>query len=378
MMCTCDEDFARRFLPHQIDLAVVLETQERVPVTQGFQKGICRGCRGMQEEAHPSAQIYGRTSKVVRYYWREIFYETTARFERWAVDNGYDNRLKAQQDHPDEHRRIEKEVINEIKQQHKKKPKYEYAEESQAEIIRKYRVEIVSLQASYIKGPRRDLRLLCDGKQYGLNEFVTRHFEYEGFQVLFTESRPLHVLFSIYMWALIQDPGDPLNRLCGFGSRTAYEENRVGELISIYLPQDFGTPAYASRRARAIDDHLDLLKDDVIWLFDHWLTPSSDLRQYLWAHKESDVATARRLISILPRDVIVRIVKYLIGAYWERYIGWPDILVYNNDNFFFAEVKSSRDRLSENQKRWIRDNACELLLPFKLIKIHRRGTVELT
>ena len=39
----------------------------------------------------------------------------------------------------------------------------------------------------------------------------------------------------------------------------------------------------------------------------------------------------------------------------------------------FAEVKSSKVRLSEDHKRWIRDNAATLRLPFRLIKVIRHA-----
>ena len=34
-------------------------------------------------------------------------------------------------------------------------------------------------------------------------------------------------------------------------------------------------------------------------------------------------------------------------------------------------MKSSKDKLSEDQKRWIEANASVLKLPFKLVKIHK-------
>jgi hypothetical protein len=36
-----------------------------------------------------------------------------------------------------------------------------------------------------------------------------------------------------------------------------------------------------------------------------------------------------------------------------------------------AEIKSWRDKLNENQKRWIEDNHRYLHLPFKLVQVHR-------
>jgi hypothetical protein len=88
-MCLCEKEFACRYLPHQIDYGTELETQFRVKVTGDFQPDICNACRNLSEEAHPAAKSYGRTSKLVRYYWREISFETIPRFAEWAENNGF-------------------------------------------------------------------------------------------------------------------------------------------------------------------------------------------------------------------------------------------------------------------------------------------------
>ncbi|MBN1459891.1 MAG: VRR-NUC domain-containing protein, partial [Armatimonadetes bacterium] len=145
--------------------------------------------------------------------------------------------------------------------------------------------------------------------------------------------------------------------------------NEHGELIK----QGPGATTFNWERGSfAIEEHFRLLEDDLEWLFDYWLPLSEDLRQYLWAHQEEDVVRARTLVRVLPPDVLRRILRYLVSSYWEHYIGWPDLVVYDETSFFFAEVKGSGDRLSEEQKRWIKDNHDVLRLPFKLVKVHRQ------
>jgi len=69
----------------------------------------------------------------------------------------------------------------------------------------------------------------------------------------------------------------------------------------------------------------------------------------------------------------LKILNYLVEDYWDRYLGWPDLLIYNDSEFFFAEVKSSHDKLKEDQKNWIKNNTSKLGLPFKLVKVHKKG-----
>ena len=198
------------------------------------------------------------------------------------------------------------------------------------------------------------------------------HFQSQGFDSMQCESRPFHVLFGIYMWLVIQDPRDELGRPVCFGSRTAFEAGESVDQIMTILPMDFGKPGYAERQANALEEHFTThLQNDLLWLFDYWLEPSAGLRQYLWAHRQEDVKRARMILEVLSPAEVKRLLRYLVDSYWERYVGWPDLLVHRTGSFFFAEVKGSGDKLSLNQKRWIADNSKLLGFPFKLVKIHR-------
>ncbi len=88
MICACDRAFAERFLPHQLNRGADLHTALDVEVTLGFVSTVCNECRGLPAEACPKAEIYGRSSKIVRYYWRELYFETTRRFADWLDAQG--------------------------------------------------------------------------------------------------------------------------------------------------------------------------------------------------------------------------------------------------------------------------------------------------
>lgn len=115
-MCACEEDFARQYLPHQLSHGTELHTRKEIPVTHGFRNDVCNACRGLPEEAHPKAPLYGRTSKIVRYYWREIAVRAIPKFSKWAKTQGYSVWLKALVKHQDVYDTIEREVVEEIKE----------------------------------------------------------------------------------------------------------------------------------------------------------------------------------------------------------------------------------------------------------------------
>jgi len=378
MMCQCDEAIGRELLPHQLIAGTEKETQARVPVTLGSQPGICRECRGLTPEAHPVASIHGRTSKIRRYYWREIWRREWEIFRDWAQSRGLSPTTAAREPGVREVRQeAAARALREIKELHARSPKYTFHEESQSSVLQRCQVPVEELKATYRGVSPDKVVQVRDGSDWvGIEEFVERHYGRNGWTVLFLQSSPLHVLFGVFMWLVIQDPTDRHIRTVGFGDRKAADENRPGELIWIQLPDDFGTSGYGRRRAEAVAKHLssDMHdRDNLLWLFDYWLDHSEGLRNYLWAHRLKHVRAARRLVEVLPPMMICNILEYLLEDYWGRYCGWPDLLVWRNEEFFLAEVKSSSDKLSEDQKRWISDNYESLKTPFRLVRVHKAG-----
>ncbi len=317
--------------------------------------------------------------KVQRYYWREIARETTRRFNAFATSKGYPSGREGRAKERETHERIRGEVLEEIKTLHERSPKYVYQEESDESVLTANGVKVVHLPAQYVSvtGVKHARIKAVDGVPVSVEEWVAAHFERDGWTVLQTESVPFHALFGTLMWLLIQDPKDLNVRMVGFGRRGPLPPGSSETQIWTGLPEDFGAPGYSTRRAKAIDAHFRFLPDDkeeLLWIFDYWVEHSTSLREYLWAHRSEDVARARTLLQVLPVETTKRTLKYLVEDYWRRYCGWPDLFCYRGDDFLFAEVKSSKDRLTEDQKRWIRDNTASLRLPFQLVKVIRQLT----
>lgn len=372
-MCACDEDVGRRFLPHQLGFGTELESQRPVKVTLGFQPKICRECRGHEPIVHPKAEIYGMTSKIRRYYWREIFMETSRRFANWASSKGYSDLQLARRENQKEYQQIESEALEHIKKLHQDNPKYEYEEKSQSQVISEHDVEVIELKGQYTHAEDGSLFIENDGELLSPEKFVISFFQEAGYSSMFMESIPIHVLFGVLMWPLIQDPNDTELQPRSFGRR---DPNASGgsQVVNTLLPPDFGALGYFIRRKRAIEKHLEELPRDrehLLQTFDYELPHSEDLRQYLWAHESEKIQIARKLLGIFSPSEVVTILTYLVTDYWRRYVGWPDLLVFTEEQHMFVEVKSSNDRLSEDQKRWIEDNSRYLQFPFKLVKIHK-------
>tara|TARA_B100002003_G_scaffold219005_1_gene220362 strand:- start:1887 stop:3005 length:1119 start_codon:yes stop_codon:yes gene_type:complete len=369
MMCTCDREHGERFLPHQLKFGSWYGSRERVPVTLGFQENTCPECRGEKPEAAPKAPMHGATSKIARYYWREIFFETTKRFYDSHPEIDPNDSSLSEFSFPDERKIIEKQVIEEIKRLHEISPKYQYIELSQSEVISQTNTEVVLVNAEHVKTKGRKVGIRDDKEIVTVEEFASRYFKRLGYRVMHVESVPFHVLFGVFMFLVIQDLGDDKGRLVHFGSRKDFDNGRSEEgPISTILPEDFGSKSYYERQKELINWHIGEL-DDLEWLFDYWLGHSSDFRQYLWAHRDSDVLKAKEVMRVLGLEHLKKVLHYLSMDYWGNFCGWPDLLVHNDDEIRFVEVKSTNDTLSEDQKNWLLGNHAHMGFNATIFKV---------
>jgi hypothetical protein len=280
-------------------------------------------------------------------------------------------------DPSDIHKQAEAQALEDIKRLHAQSPRYAYRNETTDTVLKACGVKIRDVRVEYAESSEKKALIRHGGKEIHAEQFAQAHYTELGYQTLLCESVPFHVIFGVFTWILIQDRDDPFCRLASFGERSSYERDRSkAEIVSIALPSDFGTAGYSVRRAKDVAAHLKKLNDssaELASLFDYWLEPSRGLRQYLWAHRENDIETARQIVAAIPGAILIRIVEYLLGAYWDRYLGWPDILATRNGELLFVEVKSSSDKFSPDQKHWIQDNHQILKFPFEVLKLHRQS-----
>ena len=337
----------------------------------GFQKSVCWECRGEKPIAAPKASIPGFTSKIKRYYWREIFFETARKLHEAYPDK--DPSLCVDYlSLVDERKPIEKKVVEELKTLHDRSPKYHYSEIPQSKIISQTNTEVILVNAEHSKGEKRKVGIRCEGKIISVEKFASIYFKEKGFKVIETESAPFHALFCVFMGTVIQDTEDPKIRIVTFGDRFDFEEKSgSSKQITTILPEDFGSRGYYLRRKAQILKHLDGL-NDIDQAFRLWLDASTELRQYLWAHHESYISKAKKILSIISSDVLVKVLKYMVIDFWKNFCGWPDLIVFNESTQFFVEVKSTNDKLSEDQKNWLLGNQKYMEFKVKIFKVGKK------
>lgn len=398
MTCACDSEIATYVAPHQALRGRDKHTQDDVTVTHPLVERVCHHCRDEAAPAYPKAAHRGAASLVHRYYWHEIWRETDLEFLAWCRSQElplFDARGKSlffeyRRDHHEQYGDIQRGVVDRIRAAHAQNPKYDFTRPSDADVITTYGVTVESIQACYLgrsTGPALVLPLgESDPSQaVQVEEFVARRLRAQGREVMFCESRPFQALYGSLMWLWVQSPSDPRLRVCMFGGRDGVGADERG-LIWTQLPHDFGSAAHAQRRRDALEAHFNLLPDDtdeLLWTYDYLQEPSRALRQYLWAYTDEDQQRGRTLVRVLGANCVKTILRYLAEAYWERYCGWPDLVSWQEtsegpQDLQFIEVKSSSDKLSDDQRTWVQGNHDHLGLPFRIVKVHRTQRLELS
>lgn len=281
MMCSCDEERGRKFLPHQLHSGTRRESQKRAPVTLGFVASVCNEYRDLPTEAHPVASTPGRTSKIKRYYWRELAFREHELFEEYGgKPENYIYEIGETES--DTVRKAREQALIDIKNLHVINPKYSYQDESSDSVISRFDVSIRNVHAEYVQDGDRKAKVNQEGTFLTVEEYAETTYRSLGYEVLFLESMLFHVIFSVFAWFVVQDPRDSYVQMSGFGERSAYEADKSKNPIWVPLPSDFGTSSYAERRFVQIEKHFENLldgKEELLWLFDYWLPYSEGLRQ---------------------------------------------------------------------------------------------------
>lgn len=393
MTCACSSDVAVHVLPHQAMRGVDPETRGRVAVTLPLEAGVCAECRGGPWPAWPKSPRRGAGSVIHRYYWHELWTRTQAGLLAWCREQGLpllDNDgspllPRHARDHPGTVEAIEQDVLAGLRGEHDHAPRYAVERPSDANVLAAHRVEVEAVPAVYVDPSPGKALVVAPGTMdpahaVGVEEYVAALEHDRGRATMFLESRPVQCLWGALMWPWVQHPADDRLMPNGFGGRDGVDADERG-MIWTLLPEDFGSPGHARRRADALDEHLAWLPDDTAGLlavYDMSLDPSRALRQYLWAYTPDEESRGRTLVRVLGAARVKTVLRALAVDYWDRYLGWPDLLAWEEApdgpaGAGLIEVKSSGDRLSDDQRRWIALNDDVLGLPFRIVKVHRKG-----
>ena len=200
-----------------------------------------------------------------------------------------------------------------------------------------------------------------NGNEYFAEEVAINHYKSLGYKALWTENTYWWTLMSLFFWDVIfAETRGAVSVIIG-GVQTELEpgDKRFEQLFKQTIqmngmPSDFFTPEFYERRKSLLKNKIQELQ-------------YSNLEQKLSeSYKQNYGRNCRPienwdkykidelLISVqrVDKGKLIKILERLISDFNNNRAGLPDLVVYDDKDFFFSEVKSEKDKISEKQKEW--------------------------
>jgi len=200
-----------------------------------------------------------------------------------------------------------------------------------------------------------------NGNEYFAEEVAINHYKSLGYKALWTENTYWWTLMSLFFWDVIfaETRGAVSVIIGGVQIELEPGDERFEQLFKQTIlmngmPSDFFTPEFYERRKSLLKNKIQELQ-------------YSNLEQKLSdSYKQNYRRNCRPienwdkykidelLISVqrVDKGKLIKILERLISDFNNNRAGLPDLVVYDDKDFFFSEVKSEKDKISEKQKEW--------------------------
>jgi hypothetical protein len=204
-------------------------------------------------------------------------------------------------------------------------------------------------------------KYLINGNEYLAEEAAINHYNSLGYKALWAENTYWWTLMSLFFWDVIfaKISGSISVSIGGVQTELDPSDERFEQLFKQTIqmngmPSDFFYPEFYERRKSLIKNRIQELQ-------------FSNLEQKLSeSFKQNYGKTCRAIenwdkykidelliaLQRLDKEKLIKILEKLISDFSNNRAGLPDLVVYNDNDFFFSEVKGEKDKISERQKDW--------------------------
>jgi len=192
-------------------------------------------------------------------------------------------------------------------------------------------------------GGRGKAKYLFEDSDLFVEEVAIKFYENLGYNALWSEDFYWGFLMALLFWDVIFAR---INGVFNEGFPLASQFND--------MPHDFFKPEFYLRRKNLINNRLNQLNNNNI---EQEISNSYKINYGKSCRpiERWDRFTQEELLiptKTMNKTMLLGILERLISNFAENRSGLPDLIVYNNNELFFSEVKSERDRVSDKQMSW--------------------------
>ena len=205
-------------------------------------------------------------------------------------------------------------------------------------------------------------KYVINGNEYFAEEAAIRHYEMLGYKALWTENTYWWTLMSLFFWDIIfaKIRGSVIVVIGGVQTELSPEDENFEPIFNQTvrelngMPHDFFTPEFYERRKHLIKNKIEELYRSNLEkkLRDSY---KQNYGKNCRSIEDWDKYKIDQLLTLIPRinkEKLIGIVERLISNFTDNRSGLPDLIVYDDKSFFFSEVKSAKDKISEKQREW--------------------------
>jgi len=173
--------------------------------------------------------------------------------------------------------------------------------------------------------------------RYQVELGAIHHYRELGFQAVFSENEPWRTLFGLLFWDIIYDTNvkaihNPLQR----------------------VPSDFFLPDFYYKRSGQLLERMKMIntreaiEEVIVTTYQEKLGITNVLVPWY----EGALEKVLVLISRLTTDQMYKVLIEMAQNLRENTRGFPDLMVWNDTEYAFIEIKSPTDHLSSRQLHW--------------------------
>lgn len=189
--------------------------------------------------------------------------------------------------------------------------------------------------------------------RYQVEFGVIGHYLQNGYQAVFSENEPWRAVFGLLFWDIIYDTNvqaihHPLQR----------------------IPSDFFQPDFYIKRSLQLEARLKEIESNdelVNRIFETWQVKYG-ITNVMVSWFDEVLLAALKIAEVIPLKHLEKILMEMALNLRENARGFPDLLIWNDQEYVLVEVKSPTDHLSARQLRWLEIFA-ELGINSKVVRV---------
>lgn len=238
--------------------------------------------------------------------------------------------------------------------------------------IPKPQLEFINLEAEKSSS---DDQYKYNHEKLNINEVAGEYFKKLGYSIIYSGDKYWWSIFGLLFWDIIFMKTDTCTPVEMNDENFEIHYNILKSHMTIDMPRDFFKPIFYPIREKAITKRMkELMNSDIILeiensYYEHYSQKCRPIEN--WDAFSLD--ELRVSLELLNKEQVLLIMDILLHDFTIYRYGFPDLIVFNENELFFVETKSEENILNENQIIWIDFLVNTAKIPSKIFTLNKNN-----